>query len=63
MELLLISSYKIQSNILLSRLTPYAGKLLAIMNVGFVITGQLLIIYSAFVKYLIKKKENTMSYL
>jgi hypothetical protein len=39
------------SNILLSRLTPYAEKLLGIMSVNFNATGQLLILYSAFVIY------------
>ena len=32
------------SNILLSRLTPHAEKLLGIISVGFDVTGQLLII-------------------
>jgi hypothetical protein len=49
------STYKILSNIRLSMLTPYAGKLLGIIIVGFDVTGHLLIIYSAFVKYLKKK--------
>ena len=47
----LSTTYKILSNILLSRLTPYARILLGIISVDFDATGQLLIIYSAFVKY------------
>jgi hypothetical protein len=43
------AAFKILSNILLSRLAPY--------NVDFDAAGQLLIIYSAFVKYLRKKWE------
>jgi hypothetical protein len=39
------------SNILQSRLTQYARKLLGIINADFVTTGRLLIVYSAFVKY------------
>jgi hypothetical protein len=45
------NSYKILSNILLSRLTPCTEKLLGIINVDFDITDQLLIIYSAFIKF------------
>ena len=41
--------YKLLSNILLSK------KLLRIISVDFVATGQLLIIYSSFVKYVKKK--------
>jgi hypothetical protein len=47
-RLLLPTTYKILSNILLSRVTPYAEE---IINVDFDATGQLLIIYSAFGKY------------
>jgi len=42
---LLSSTYKLLSNILLSRLIPYAEKLLGIMNVDFDATDQLKIIY------------------
>ena len=42
---LLPTTYKILSNILLSRLTPYAKE---IINVVFDATGRRLIIYSAF---------------
>ena len=45
------TTYKILSNILLSRLIPYAEELLGIINVDFDAKGQLLIIYSVFVKY------------
>jgi hypothetical protein len=41
----------------LSRLTPYERKLLGIINVDFDATGQLLNVYSAFVKYLKKEKR------
>jgi len=56
---LLPTAYKILSNILLSRLTPYKEELLGIINVDFDAVGQLFIIYSAFVKYL-RKIGNTM---
>jgi hypothetical protein len=56
---LLSTTYKILSNILLSRLTPYAEEIIGIISVDFDVTGQLLIIYSAFVKYL-RKNGNTM---
>jgi hypothetical protein len=52
---LLPTTHKILSNILLSKLIPYQKKLLRIINVDFDATGQLLIIYSAFVRYLGKK--------
>jgi len=57
---LLPTTYKILSNILLSRLTPYdmQRKLLGIINVDFDTAGQLLIVYSALVKYL-RKHRNT----
>jgi len=53
----LSNTYKILSIILLSRLTPYAEKSLGIISVDFNATGQLLIIYSAFVTPLKKKWE------
>jgi len=49
---LLPTMYKILSNILLSRLTPYAEEIIGIINVDFDTTGQLMIIYSAFIKYM-----------
>ena len=48
---LLPTTNKILSNILLSRLTHMQRKSLGIINVDFDAKGQLLIIYSAFVKY------------
>jgi len=54
---LLPTTYKILSNILLSRLTPCAEDFIAIINVDFEATGQLLNMYSAFVKYMRKKWE------
>ena len=56
---LLPSTYKILSKILLSRLTPYTEEIIGIMSVGFDITGQLLIMHYAFIKYL-RKNGNTM---
>ena len=52
------TKYKILSNILLSRLTPYADKIIGNITVDFEATGQLLILYSAFIKYL-RKNGNT----
>jgi hypothetical protein len=42
---------KILSNILLSMLTASAEEIICIVSVDFDVTGQLLIIHSAFVKY------------
>jgi len=50
--------HKILSSILLSRLTPYAEKLLTIMSVNFNVTSQLLILYYAFIKYLRRNGNN-----
>jgi len=55
---LLSTTYKILSYVLLSRLTPYTVELFGIVSVGFDITGQLLIIYSAFIKCLKKMEYN-----
>jgi len=56
---LLPTTYKIISNIMLSRLIPYSEEIIGIINVDFDATGQLMIIYSAFVKYL-RKNGNTI---
>jgi hypothetical protein len=48
---LLSATHKILSNILLSRLTPYSEEII-VNYLGFNVTGQLLIIYSAHVRYL-----------
>jgi hypothetical protein len=49
---LLSTSYKILSNILLSRLSPYMDEIiLGIFDVGFDVTDQLLITSFAFVRY------------
>jgi hypothetical protein len=53
------TTYENLSHILLSMLTPYAEEIIGIINVDFDAIGQLLIIYSAFVKYL-RKTKNTM---
>jgi len=57
---LLLTTYKILSNTLLSRLIPYVKKIIGIINVAFDATGRLLIIYSAFAKYL-RKNGNTVN--
>ena len=51
------TTYKILSNILLTRLTPYAGEVIGDHECASDATGRILIIYSAFVKYLRKKWE------
>ena len=56
---LLPTTYNILSNIMLSCLTPYAEEIIGIINLDFDATCQLLIIYSAFVKYL-RKSGNTV---
>jgi len=43
--------YKSLSNILLSRVNPYAEKILGIISVDFDIRGKLLTIYSMSIKY------------
>ena len=56
---LLPTTYKILSNILLSRLVPYAKQIIGIINVAFHATDRLLIIYSSFAKCL-RKNGMTM---
>ena len=56
----LSTTYKILSNILLSRLIPYAKKMIGTINVAFDAAGRPLITYSAFAKYL-RKNGNTMN--
>jgi len=56
---LLPTTYKILSNILLSRLTPYAKEIIGNHQFDFDATGQLLIICSAFIKYM-RNNENSM---
>ena len=53
------TTYKILSNILLSRLIPYAEEIIGNINVDSDAVGQLMIIYSVFVKYL-RRNGNTM---
>ena len=48
---LLPTTYKVMSNILLSKLIPDAEEVIGYINVDSEATGRLLIIYSAFVKY------------
>jgi len=57
---LLRTTYKMLSNILLSRLIPYAQEIIGDHQCAFDTTGRLLIIYSAFAKYL-RKNGNTMN--
>ena len=52
---LLQTTYKILSNILLSRVTPYAEEIIGKPKCGFDATGQLLIIETAFIKFSKKK--------
>jgi hypothetical protein len=52
---LLPTTYKILSNIPLSRLAPYAKEFIGVFNLDFDATRQLLIIYSAFDEYLRKR--------
>jgi hypothetical protein len=52
--LLLPTMYKILSNILLSRLAPYAKEIIGNHQFDFDATGQLLIICSVFVRYMRK---------
>jgi len=47
------------SNILLSRLTPYAEEIIGIINLDFDAAGQLQTTCSAFVKYL-RENRNAM---
>ena len=53
------TTYKILSNILMSRLAPHAEEMIGDISVDLNVTSQLLIIYAAFVKYF-RKKGNTM---
>jgi hypothetical protein len=55
----LSTTYNILSSILLARLSPYAEEITGDNSVDFNATGQLLIRYSAFIKYL-RKNGNTM---
>jgi hypothetical protein len=57
---LLPTSYKTLSNILLSRLVSYIDEIMGIISVGFDVTDQLLIRFSAFVR-LWRKNGSTMS--
>jgi hypothetical protein len=52
-----ITSYKILSNILLLRLSSYVDEIIGTISVGFDITDQLLMTFSAFIKYWRKKWE------
>jgi hypothetical protein len=60
---LLSTTYKILSNILLSRLTPYAKEIIGTISVDLDVTGRLLIIYCAFVKYLSKNGNAIRQYI
>jgi len=56
---LLPTNCRILSNILFSRLIPYAKEIIGDHRVALDVTGRLMIIYSAFAKYL-RKNGNTM---
>jgi len=56
---LLPAMYKVLSNILLSRLTPYAEEIIGDHQCGFRPADRLLIMYSAYVKYLGKNGNTT----
>jgi hypothetical protein len=60
---LLSTSYKILSNILLSMLSPDIDKIMVIINVGFGVTDQLLIRFSAFVRYCRKNGSTMRQYI
>ena len=55
---ILPNTYKLLCNILLSRSSPYAEEITGDHELGFDSAGQLLIIYSPFVKYL-RRNGNT----
>jgi hypothetical protein len=55
---LLSVTYKSLSSIVVLKLTVYAEEILGIVSVDLNVTGQLMIICSAFVKYIRKKWEN-----
>jgi hypothetical protein len=60
---LLSTSYKIVSNILFSRLVPYIDDIIGIIGVGFDVTDQLLIRFSAFVRYWRKNGSTMRQYI
>ena len=60
---LLPTTYKILSNILLSRLSPYTEELLGITNVDLDATGRLLTICFAFGKYWRKNGNSMKQYI
>jgi len=53
------ATLKILSNVLVSSLTPCSEEIIGVINVDCDTTGQLLVIYSAFVEYL-RKNGNTL---
>jgi hypothetical protein len=60
---LLSTSYKMLSNILLSSLSPYVDEITGIISVGFDVTNQLLIRFSAFTRYWIKNGSTMRQYI
>jgi len=60
--LLLVTTYKIVSNILVPNLTPYVDKLLGIVNCDFEVSVELLIRYFVFVRYWRKWEFNGTLY-
>jgi hypothetical protein len=60
---LLLTSYKILSNIHLSRLSPYVDEIIGIVSVCFNVTDYLLIRFSAFVRYRRKNGSTVRQYI
>jgi hypothetical protein len=60
---LLSTSYKMLSNTLLSRLSPYVDEIIGIINVGSIVVDQLLIRFSAFVRYWRKNGSTMRQYI
>jgi hypothetical protein len=60
---LLSTIYNILPNILVSRLTPYIGKIIGIISEEFDITDKLLTRYPAFIRYWRKNECITEQYI
>jgi hypothetical protein len=60
---LLSASYKMLSNFLLSRLSPYVDEIIGFINVGSDVLDQLLIRFSAFVRYWRKNGSTMRQYI
>jgi hypothetical protein len=60
---LLSTSYKMLSNVLPSRLSPYVDEIIGTFSVDFDITDQLLIRFSAFIRYWRKNWSTMRQYI